>query len=308
MPDLAKNILTGRIVDARELADTGDGLEDNWKCPGCDVPMTPVACGAGPYKKVPHFRAEEPHKIDCDFDGLRRIVVNGRVKPVRGVIPITDGMPSILVLAGERLQRPSIANEDDGVVGVCGGARRRGTEVMGARWHEATASNIRRIAEAYCGYPDERGRPLKVPGHFGSTYEDCFRRLKSTKGYSRFRRRVMFAPIRFSKPLETGGITEIELDSVVWPEVSGENGNWKPLARYRLALPSGNWSGKSYKNFSKDLKEAQREQRDAHNEGGDWKVFAFFLGDQSEDDLTLFKVIDHRLICFLTVRDDDLPK
>lgn len=308
MPDLAENMVTGEVLDARELADTGIGLDDPWKCPGCDVRMKPIACGEGPYKVSPHFRGEGEHKVDCDIDGLRKIVVNGRVKPVRGVMEVTDGIPTALTLAERRPQRPSTESEEGDADAVLGVRRGRGNNDTGARRHEATASTIRRIAEAYCSFPDERGRRLKIPGCVGNTYESCFQRLNNTKGYVHFSRHVMFAPIRFSKPQEEDGATVMELDSVVWPETAGADGKWHPLARYRVALPTGDWSARSRNRFSRDLEEARNEQRDGHNEGADWKVFAFFLGDQSEDDLALFNVIDHRLICFLTVRDEDLPK
>lgn len=308
MPDLAENIVTGEVLDARELAETGSGLDDPWRCPGCNVRMKPIACGEGPYKVSPHFRSESEHKVDCDIDGLRKIVVKGRVKPVFGVMAMTDGIPTILNLVQRRPQRPSTENEEADAEGVLNALHGRGNNDAGTRRHEATASTIRRIAEAYCGFPDERGRRLKIPGCEGNTYASCFQRLRHTKLYVRFSRRVMFAPIRFSRPQENGGITVMELDSVVWPEAIGADGKWHPLARYRLALPTGDWSARSRNRFSKDLEEARNEQRDSHNEGVNWKVFAFFLGDQSEDDLAIFKVTDHRLICFLTICDDVLSK
>lgn len=312
MPDLARNKRTGSVVDAREIFLSGEGLDDDWVCPGanCNADMKLIACDRDKkYEVSPHFRAKKPakHAQNCSYDGLRKIVANGRVKTIKETMGIPEALPSVLRLASKRHQLPAQPTQ----VGLADESR----DIYvgeGAGWpqdrkHESSASTLRRIAEAFCAFPLERDRPLRIPNLCQGTYTSCFQRIKHTSGFHKFENRIFYCPIRFTKPHRDTVSLTVELNAAVWPQSADENVKTTPQSQYRVSLLMDNWEDRNRNRFVADLNEAITSQREAHNKSSKWQVFAFFIGQQSPNDQALFVVNDHRLVCFLTVKENVLP-
>ena len=161
MPDLARHNRTGDIMDAREVAAAPDLIPGPWHCPGCDVAMTPVACGPGDYEVSPHFRANGKHDLECRYDGWHSDARPGEIRRIRRSMGPPASMPTRLRLAERRPQRHhhDQAESDAEMVYAYRGRPDR-DDAPDA--HESTATMLHRIADAYCSYPLERSRRLRI--------------------------------------------------------------------------------------------------------------------------------------------------
>ncbi|WP_041249469.1 hypothetical protein [Gluconacetobacter diazotrophicus] len=107
---------------------------------------------------------------------------------------------------------------------------------------------------------------------------------------------------------------EIALNAAVWPEwdesLNDDDKKKRTVIEpYKIVLPIQNWSRRTRVAFI-DIFEAMRQEQkkivdDEKTQG--WNVYAFFLARQVRNDLSKFEVLDHRLVTFLVVKDDDLP-
>jgi len=307
MPDLALNVTTGQVLDARELAATQNGIDDDWICPdsNCAVRMVPAACRNAKYRVSPYFRALEPHMIGCKADGLRSIVKEGRLHPIQTKMTFPEVLPTVLYLAAQRPQRPTAEQQADG--GCIDTYRGQGAEAPNASRHHATASTLRRIAEAFCAYPLDRDLPLRIPGCVGTTYRTCFKRVGNTQGFVDDPKKVLYAPIRFAKKTICEEVLTVELNQVVWPSEHRDDVKIIPEANYKVEFNMGEWSEGCRKRFLCEVDKFIYIQRENYRVKSDWAVFLFFLGTQDENNKNVFRVNDHRLIYLIELNDKDFP-
>ena len=300
MPDLAQHGRTGDIMDAREVAAAPELIPGPWHCPGCDVAMTPVACGPCNYEVSPHFRANGKHDPECRYDGQHFDAKPGEIRRIKRSMSMgpPESMPTRLRLAERRPQRrePDRTNPDDQPVHAYRG---RPDANDAPSTHESTASMLHRIADAYCCYPLERSRRLRIPECAGRTYADCFRQLKNTTGTGAFDYIVLFAPIRFQTPAVRDHTMTIQLGPAHWKAPYDPNAPTSPDAVYRVSFLTGTWRDRDRNRFRYKLLEAIDDQRRDHGDKDEtWRTYLFVLGRQDPRDPALFNVEDHRLTCF----------
>ena len=212
-------------------------------------------------------------------------------------------MPSVLRLLDERPQRPGPASDEEPKESI-DTYRGIGRDGLVTNPHESFASTIYRIAEAYCIYPSERDRQLKVPRCKGKSYATCFYELKSRTGYVNLIRRIMFAPIRFSTPNYQGKTITLELAPAVWPLKRDNPENRKPLKNYSISIDTEEWTVRSRKLFQTDLRNSIQKQTKNYKDDWQRKTYVFFLGLQQEHDLACFLVNRRQLVCFLDLHSD----
>ena len=302
MPDLAHHGRTGDIMDAREVAAAPELIPGPWHCPGCDVAMTTVACGPCDYEVSPHFRANDKHDPECRYDGQYSDAKPGEIRRIKRSMGPPESMPTRLRLAERRPQRrdPDRIDPDAEPVDAYHG---RPDVDDATDTHESTASMLHRIADAYCRYPLERSRRLRIPHCAGRTYADCFHQLKNTTGKVAFDYAVLFAPIRFRTPAVRERTMTIQLSPAHWKAPYDPDAPTSPDAVYRVSFLTGTWRGRNRNRFRYELLEAIADQRRDHgDEDKTWRTYLFFLGRQDLRDLALFNVEDHRLACLFRLR------
>ena len=170
--------------------------------------------------------------------------------------------------------------------------------------HGSTASTLHGIAEVYWKHLSERWRPLRIPGCPGRTYCDCFRPLMNTTGYVPHEPSMLFAPIRFRRPIVRGGTIIIELVLAIWlfPCVSDQPTS--PDAVHRVSFCTGQWSDRD--NFRREVFDAVAHLMGDHNDADrTWKAYLLFVGDQDADNPATFLVDDHCLTCFFRLHRND---
>ena len=290
-------------MDARELQAPENGLDSEWECPDCSVEMTAVACGDAEFKVSPHFRAVGQHEEDCEHDGRRKLVKSGSIQNIQKSIGKPYDMPSILRLLEERPQRPSPASNEEPKESV-DSYRGIGRDGLVKSPHQSIASTIYRIAEAYCIYPSERERQLRVPDCEGNSYATCFYELKKSTGFVNLTRRIMFAPIRFRTPNCQSKTITFELAPAVWPLQRDNPENRRPLKNYGISIDTEEWTEHSRKLFETELINSVQKQKENYHNGYQHKTYVFFLGQQQESDLVSFLVSSRQLVCFLDLHKD----
>ena len=287
---------TGRIVEAEELwlMETVD--KERYMCRGCGIKVIPASYQ--PHNVVrPYFAARaEEHRLDCDVDGVAKLVKKARRGRIGDQLDgFPNSFPSKLVLLDER---PVV---DAGLGANAPQTATSGRRSDGATADEApakgrtrTANTIRPICRAFINFPYDRDRPLAVPGVDASMYKFAFKKLQWNALIRYPDRRIMYASMRWNKPIKSDENLEILLDA-------GERDANKRISHgYRVQLLWSDWSKAKRTYVGNEIEAARTEAIKAKDEGrSQEKAFLFFIGEQDLEDPSLFYVKDHRLLCCL---------
>jgi hypothetical protein len=292
--DSALDKITRNIIDAESLYVNRPVDKDRYLCRGCEIPVTPASYE--PHNQVrAYFTAnKQAHRPGCDVDGEMKLLTRARKERVTS--PITGfpaSYPSELVLLDTREQ------VENGDLPLSKAGSRSGTPVASVGQDNAprhrkswTARTIRPLARTFVKFPFDRDLALKVPGIDGGKYYQVFRRVKSDEIVPYMKRQIFYAPISWSKPLETETALEIALGAGEW--------EGKKLVRpYRLQVQWRDWSSFCKSAVTREIEIARLEAIEAGKANRNVKGWIFFLGHQSADDLTQFFVEQYELICCL---------
>lgn len=307
--DSALDKITGLIVEAEQLWQIENVDHERYICRGCDAKVTPSSYK--PTNKLrPYFAAKNGHKPDCDVEGEEKLITRGQKErlthPLKG---FPASYPSRLVLLDER------AVIDAGAPGaynpkpsVHGGYDSTGPSSSAPR--NRTANTIRPICRAFIKLPFDRDLPLDIPSATGTNFNSVFKRLRSSELQRYQPTHLFYAPIRWNKPIDTDDFLEVLLDA-------GErepSGRLIPEKAHRLRIDWSDWSefkrrsvrtemevGKQEAIDAKKAKDAEKQNSTDTKKARtpDIKGWVFFLGKQDAEDITLFHVADHRLVCCL---------
>ena len=298
MSDRARKQNTDNIIDAKSLKKSKTELEGPWECPACKVEMVAVACSNENYKVSPHFRANGKHEENCDLDGKRVLVEERNVRKTTKRMGTPTPMPSVLRIIEKRPQRASqqesgkIEGRIDSYTGAKPNSHTNGS-------HESSASTIQRIVEAHLSHPSEQDHPLRIPGCDGRTYGTCFHKLKNIPRYTKFKLRIMSAPIRFTDLRYHENEMVVYLNRGILPYFLDDRGKWKLSGYYRIHFLTDEWTERKRELFRNELLEAVRRQKEYYRGDRKREVFVFFLGEQQADDLASFLVDKYQLACFI---------
>lgn len=294
--DSALDKYTGAIVEAEDLWLVDYVDKSRYICRGCGATVTPASYM--PHNKVrPYFtHGRKSYEVTCDVDGEVQLIARARTSRVtdpHGYFP--GSVPDRLVLQD---RRRVVAKAFDDKIAL---PANRGVEVsqsrgasIEARNRRYTASTIRPICRTFVRYPFDRDLPLHISGLAGDTYDRVFRQLKRDEITSYANEHIFYAPIRWSKAIETNDHLDIILDFGGW-------GNNSLVTPYRVRVSWGNWST-HMKNYTKnEIEVARREAITSSKNGENKKGWLFFIGRQDDSDKGLFLVNDHHLICCLVV-------
>lgn len=153
------------------------------------------------------------------------------------------------------------------------------------------ASTIRPICRTFINFPYDRDLELEVPGIDATKYLSVFKKLKWDELAFYPDTRIIYAAIRWSRPLDTDDFLEIALDT-------GERDQEKRLLRgHRVRVEWAEWSKAKRTYVRNEIEAARKEAIAAKDKGTKEKGYLFFVGEQGADDVTLFRITDHRLIC-----------
>ncbi|SFL63768.1 hypothetical protein [Rugamonas rubra] len=286
----AIDMVTGEIIDAEQLWLIESVDKERYICRGCGAKAVPASFQ--PENVVrPYFRST--HNADCDVTGEAKLIVRGRQEKLGSKLTgFPAPYPSKLVLVDDRVV-------DDGGSGgeypvpprTRGGPRGRDSGPSDIQ-RKRSAGTIRPISRTFINYPYDRYLDLNVPGVDAKTYGQVFKKLKWDELVSYTDKKIFYAAMRWSVPLRTDDYLEVSLDG-------GEREAKKLVRPYRVRVAWGGWSKSKRTYVSNELEVARKDAISEAEKKTNKKAYLFFLGRQDHDDLTLFHVTDHRLICCL---------
>lgn len=295
----ARDKITDEIVDAEELWIINPVNPLGYRCRGCEAVATP--CSYRPENVVrPYFRAKDGHEEGCDVDGEAELIKRARKHRVSTLEGFPGSFPNRLVL---RDLRPVV---DSG--GVQGGASSQPDRSTGSktgnkpqRNRHYAAQTIRSICRTFIGFPFDRDLPLSLPDVAAGSYQLAFRSLKRDGIISYPQRSLFYARISWAVPTLNDEYLEIQLGHGEWSE-------GKLIRRYRVRVDWRSWSSAKRNYVSREVEASRLEGMAAKKSGGKDDGWLFFIGRQDENDLALFHVDDHRLICCLVAEVTYPPK
>ena len=301
MADSARNSITRRIVEAKNVRKTQNRVDGPWECRVCGAEMAAVACGAGSYRVSPHFRAIKGHASYCDAEGKEKLTTSRHTRITAETRSTVREGPVEFRLSQVRRQRgragQPLDTEDDESTYV---RRRTGEAAEGT--HGRTVTTIRPVAEYYCDYPKRRDDSLKIPGCRRKSYRSLFWKLKGSVGYRRWPPKILFAPIRFRGARTINDTFLVYLNRpIVLSRKGAEEQRRSKYYRISLQLNATEWSERTRNLCREEWTAAVQQQDKNYREDPSNSVYAFFLGEQDPDDLSIFMLRDHRSVCFLNL-------
>lgn len=289
--DSARDLYTGKIIEAEQLWLLPLVNANGYICRGCDALVTP--CSYQPQnKRRPYFRVKQGHKVDCDVEGEMELVRRARKERVTA----QDGFPG-------RFPRKLVLHETRFVVSDTYRAPSHIGEPPSSQYNEInaknndhcrTASTIRPICRVFINFPFDRDLPLMVPGISSKTYQYVFWSLKSNQIIRYPTLKIFYAPISWKALVINDDRLEIQLNAGEW----GEKGFSRP---YKVNINWKNWGTAKRNYVVKEIEATRLEAIEAGKQGKNEKGWLFFIGKQDSIDPSIFHVEDHRLICCLVV-------
>lgn len=262
--DRALDIATGKVVDAEELWLLDQAELSRFQCVSCGVDLLPAAFGAETTRKRPYFRLERlgaRHAPDCQMAAYKDLVTRAR----RERIPVEDlrrcdAMPFRAKLGSSE----TLLGRDNN-------------------------PSLRRIAAAYCDFPNNRDHPLRINGVAGHTYATVIQRL-ATKEVVRYGEpSIWFGRAAWrSRPTESNSTYEIPL---------AEGGSGVRVQRpYRVRVHWFSWTPNARLALMREFEALLQEylSNRISRQNAPW---VFFIGEQDETDASLFHVRDYHQIC-----------
>lgn len=301
----AQDKITGEIVEAEQLWLIENVDKERYVCRGCGIKVLPAS-----YKPTnvvrPYFTTgkEVDHKADCDVDGEKKLVTRGkkeRLSTQRDGFPVP--YPSRLVLRDERpvVDDGSLSGAGPKAGGKPGTEQSTSADGTSSPTRRRAANTIRPICRTFINFPYDRDLELAIPGIEATNYLSVFKKLKWDELSLYSEAKLFYAAMRWNKPVETDEFLEIALDA-------GERDETKRLQRgHRIRVEWADWSKSKRTYVRNEIEAARKEAIEAKEKNPKIKGYLFFIGQQDLDDITLFRVVDHRLICCL-VNEITYPK
>jgi hypothetical protein len=289
MAESARDKETKGVVDAKVLRSLMSVDRTRYICRGCDAPATP--CSFEAHNKVrAYFRIDE-HQPCCAVDGENRLVAEGKTRRISdssGRFP--TAYPNRLRL---KVTRRIVDPESE--VASARSATGRGREGLrqadGRRPY--TANSLREVARQFVDFPYDRHLELSIEDIAGKSYEQIFWRVRWDKVRSYSKRKVFYAPLRWSRPKQSDTSLELVLDA-------GDRDDDKKVTRpYRLLIQWSAWSARQRRLVEHEINAARLEVIGAGETRQRDRAWMFFMGLQDAQDSSVFHVYHHSLVCCL---------
>ncbi len=269
-------------------------------CMGCNAEVFAVAWKPNmQYKRASHFRLRLGHKHEagCLTEAYEKFVDSGKKRTVQSASDIPGGYPSRLVFRKQEAlidttNSPDVPAKDRFIYGSG-----RLPDNSSSTRNGNTTSSLLQVCRFYINCPQFRDLPFQADGIEGAKFREAFKSLHFFATERVLPRRIHFGSLLFKVSPE---ISPDFLLVTLVPRIKGGNERC-----YRLEICWKDWSAIRRNNFLKQIEEKRaflREQwiREKQSSSSQRScLYVFFIGDQAEDDLALFRVRDPRNVCIL---------
>lgn len=292
-----------RLVTSEELYIIENVKSLYFFCDECGIELRPCSFLKGVNLRKPYFktRKEASHKIGCYAEGDYKI----RLKGILSRLTSSEGFPlaypnRFKLRKEDTIEQPNLTVPSKVSSRRCNQKNRREREFTGQKSNFETTS-FKSIVNQYFDFPFDRDRQLFFEGVDGTSYDQVFKKIKSTQGKQQFLiqgdiNKVYYAPLSWKLCHENNGIIKIELSPGRWVEKDGKRKNEEP---YYLEINFSSWPKQSKTKFLNEYKSVTELVR-----GTDKKAVIAFVGIQdTKKDSFKFHVIDRHLIAFKVFND-----
>lgn len=290
---------TGQIIDASQLwiIDQTEGVDKTrYVCRGCGVLANP--CSYRPHNEVrPYFKADPHHLEHCDIPLESLLIKRGRKRRLTSLRGFPGSFPNRLELKTHR-----IVSHTEGLPTAPRSLppKIKTIEDLLKIYRERpwTANTIRPICRTFLNYPYDRDLPLTIDGILANTYRSAFKIIKRDLFTNHIERKIFYAPMGWKTLQKTEDELEIKLGYGERPPTDEKSTiNRTTLNPYRIKVHWKNWSNYQRNYVCQEFEAARRESIEAKKNNKKAKGWVFFIGEQDHNDLSIFHVTDHRLIC-----------
>lgn len=293
----ARDKYTREIVEAEELWQLPTVDRKGYECGSCGVDVYPASYLKTNLKR-PYFSlyGDTGHLNGCDVEGDKKTVARGKKGSVRDELETSPGLsPSRLTLRDERVAVDPTLPRTSAQTSSARTARRDIDSETVRPVGRRAANTIRPICRAFLNFPFDRNMSLDVPGVDDKTYWTAFKKLGAgNKGIETFERpKIFYAELAWAKAQEDDGSFTIPLSAGEW------SNDRKLVRHYKVRVSWAKWSKYKQTVVRNEMEVVREEGIKAKKKNLKDRAYIFFIGDQDEDDPTIFNVSDHRLICGL---------
>lgn len=290
---------TGQIIDASQLwiIDQTEGVDKTrYVCRGCGVLANP--CSYRPHNEVrPYFKADPHHLEHCDIPLESLLIKRGRKRRLTSLRGFPGSFPNRLELKTHR-----IVSHTEGLPTAPRSLppKIKTIEDLLKIYRERpwTANTIRPICRTFLNYPYDRDLPLTIDGILANTYRSAFKIIKRDLFTNHIERKIFYAPMGWKTLQKTEDELEIKLGYGERPPTDEKSTiNRRTLNPCRIKVHWKNWSNYQRNYVCQEFEAARRESIEAKKNNKKAKGWVFFIGEQDHNDLSIFHVTDHRLIC-----------
>lgn len=293
----ARDRHTKEIVEAEDLWMLPHVDRDGYECSGCKKPVYPASYLKTNLKR-PHFSLfpKTDHVEGCDVDGERKTVASGRKGSVRNELETSPGLsPSRLILKDERTSVDPTLPKSPAQTGSKSTTRTNSDDGTTRPAGRRPSNTIRPICRAFINFPYDRNMSLDIPGIEDKTYLTAFKKLGAANaGIEQFSRsKVFYAELAWAKAQAIDDSLVIQLSAGEW------NSERQLVRKYMLRICWSQWSNYKRTKVQNEMEVVREEGIKEKKSKSKKRAYAFFIGEQDEQDPTYFNVTDHRLICGL---------
>lgn len=293
----ARDKYTKEIVEAEDLWMLTHVDRNGYECSGCEQPVYPASYLKTNLKR-PHFSLfpKTDHLGECDVDGERKTVASGRKGSVRNELETSPGLsPSKLILKDERTAVDATLPSSSTLTVSKSTTRTNSNDGATKPAGRRPSNTIRPICRAFINFPYDRNMSLDIPGIEDKTYLTAFKKLGAANaGIEHFARsKVFYAELAWAKAQATDDSLVIKLSAGEW------NAERQLVRKYMLRICWSQWSKYKRTKVQNEMEVVREEGIKEKKSKSKKRAYAFFIGEQDEQDPTYFNVTDHRLICGL---------
>ncbi len=301
--DEAKCKELNRKVTSEELYIIDDVSSKNFSCETCSIELIPCAFQPNVNLVKPYFRTQKGvhHKEFCDADGKFALRKKGETSRLTDLNGFPLSYPNRFKLKSDDVSDTN--DEGDSVASLNTSSRNNSDSTSGpiSTKHNFETSSFQSIVNQYFDFPYDRDRELKFDGLTGSSYQEIFKKIVSTKGKQQFYiqgkiKKIYFSSLPWKISKEENNILQLELHSGRWVKVDGKNIKEKP---FYLQIDFTAWPPKSKSRFLNEYKKTIELVRSTNR-----KAAIAFVGTQdTTGDFFRFNVEHRKLIAFKIFND-----
>lgn len=281
-------------IDIDSLRYRDDARSLTLFCRGCSIELFPVAWDlVRKYKCVAHFRRKTEHDPDCNQTAYEDLINSGKSLQITSEASLPGPYPSKLRFPKEKR---IVGSVESSVAEVIDSYRKDPSKEIlknDCTREGNTSTSLLQVCRFYTYFPRLRNLPFEAEGCEGKTFEGTIRLLPQIVQIRELRPHIYFGRLSFKDKLDRSAE---HLSIKVMGQYVERNRDL-----YCLELRWATWSERQKSIFFSQIEQYRTTLAEEWRKANAQKprLNVFFLGEQSADNLSVFRLTDPKKICFV---------